>query len=278
MILYLLLGDVVVDAALAGKRLSYAGKKETGRKIERIYDTWDFETLASIAAQGGVLPSNFGPFVQPGSYGEVHSPQRDAYIDAVIGYVNNNRKREELEQRWLAELAKPEPEHPGFGTLHPYDEAMFGLATMKSDKALAPLVNIAAERVFKDNAHRHFATKALGMLGNPAAIPDLILLVYHFNMNTRWESQVSLVRLTGQNFGTDAKAWGEWYNANRENLLAGTSAQEGAGVPAKLREFDATPVDWTCGQDFPELRKWSDPKVQEESDRQQFGGASSGLN
>jgi len=78
-------------------------------------------------------------------------------------------------------------------------------------------------------------------------------------MNTRWDAQVALVRLTGQNFGTDAQAWGEWYMANRDKL--------GADLPA----FDATRVDWTFGSTNPEMQRWSDPAVQEESDARQFG-------
>jgi hypothetical protein len=163
-----------------------------------------------------------------------------------------------FERRWLAELEKPEPGHPGFSTLSKYDEAIFGLATIKSDKALKPLVKIAAERVFKDNAHRHTATKALGVLGDPAAVPELIPLLYHFNFNTRLDAQISLVRLTGQNFGRDAKAWGEWYEAYRKEL--------GKDLP----KFDATPVDWTCGSDNAEIKQWSDPKVQEEQDNRWF--------
>ncbi|MCL2004693.1 MAG: hypothetical protein FWG73_00885, partial [Planctomycetaceae bacterium] len=166
-----------------------------------------------------------------------------------------------FERRWLAELEKPEPGWAS-GSLGRYDEAILGLAMIKSDKALQPLVKIAAEKVVKDNAHRHYATKALGMLGNPAAIPELIPLVYHYNMNTRWEAQVSLVRLTGQNFGTDAQAWGEWYTENRDNF------------GENLLVFDATPVDWTFGSDNAELRHWSDPKVQEEFDNQRFGQSS----
>ncbi|MCL2005144.1 MAG: HEAT repeat domain-containing protein [Planctomycetaceae bacterium] len=167
--------------------------------------------------------------------------------------------RDAFEQRWLEELAKPEPGHPGFNRVTPYMEAILGLAMIKSDKALQPLVKIAAEKVIKDNAHRHYATKALGMLGNPAAIPELIPLVYHFNMNTRLDAQVSLVRLTGQNFGNDAQAWGEWYMENRDKL--------GENLP----EFDATPVDWTLGSNNSELRRWSDLKAQEEFDNRHFG-------
>ncbi|MCL2303725.1 MAG: M48 family metalloprotease, partial [Planctomycetaceae bacterium] len=162
-------------------------------------------------------------------------------------------KRAEFEAKWVKLLEGPEPGYPGM-ELTPYVEAIFGLATIKSDKATPLLVKIAAERVVKDNAHRHYATKALGELGDKAAIPELIPLVYHFNMNTRWDAQVSLVRLTGENFGVDAKAWGEWYNANRAKL--------GKNLPP----FDSTPVDWTCGSDDGELKKWADPKFQKEMD------------
>jgi len=89
----------------------------------------------------------------------------------------------------------------------------------------------------------------------------LIPLVYHFNFNTRWEAQVSLVRLTGQNFGGDAKAWGEWYTANRNEL--------GKDLP----EFDSAPVDWSCGSNDQELRRYCDPAVQEESDNRWFDNA-----
>ncbi|MCL2623119.1 MAG: HEAT repeat domain-containing protein, partial [Planctomycetaceae bacterium] len=167
-------------------------------------------------------------------------------------------KRDEFEAKWVKLLEGTEPGHPGFEKLHPYDEAIIGLATIKSDKAAMLLVTIAAERVLKDNAHRHYATKALGMLGDPSVVPDVIPLLYHFNMNTRWDAQIALVRLTGQNFGRDAEAWGKWYNENRETL--------GRNLPA----FDPAPVDWTCGSNDAQLQLYSTPEKQAEVDRQ-FG-------
>ena len=158
--------------------------------------------------------------------------------------------------KWVRVLEGPEPGFPGRTVLSTYDEAIFGLAIHKSDKAAKLLVKIAGERVIKDNAHRYFATKALGMLGDPSVIPDLIPLLYHYNIDCRFGAQISLVQLTGQNFGRDAKAWGEWYEANREKL--------GKDLP----KFDATPVDWTCGSDNAEIKQWSDPKFQEEQDKQ----------
>ena len=167
-------------------------------------------------------------------------------------------KRDEFEAKWVKLLEAAEPGYSLFGKYSSYVEAIFGLATIKSDKAAELLVKIAAERVVKDNGHRHFATKALGMLGDAAAIPEIIPLLYHFNMNTRWEAQIALVRLTGQNFGRDADAWGKWYNDNRATL--------GRNLPA----FDPAPVDWTCGLDNAELKLYSTPEKQAEVDRQ-FG-------
>lgn len=151
-------------------------------------------------------------------------------------------KRDDFETKWLTLLEGKEPGNPGRNRPHPYDEAIYGLATIKSAKALPLLVKIAAERVMKDNAHRHYATKALGILGDKSAIPALIPLLYHSNLNTHWNAQISLVQLSGENFGRDATAWGDWYNANRQHL--------GANLPA----FDPSPVDWSCGSADQELK------------------------
>jgi len=199
-------------------------------------------------------------------YGKLDEKQKKyvQWDENHFAYVYNLKNydvgddRDEFEKRWVDELDKPEPGHPGTGTLSRYDEAIIGLATITSDKALKPLLKIAAEQVIKDNAHRHFATKALGILGDPAAIPELIPLVYHFNFNTRWEAQVSLVRLTGQNFGSDVKAWGEWYAANQEEL--------GQDLP----KFDPTPVDWSCGNSDPQLQYYCSPAGREEIDARFF--------
>jgi len=171
-------------------------------------------------------------------------------------------KRDEFEAEWLKLLEGEEPGNPGHNRPHPYDQAIYGLATIKSAKAAPLLVKIAAERVVKDNAHRHYAVKALGILGDKAAIPALIPLLYHYNFNTRWNAQIALVQLTGQNFGRDAEAWGKWYNANRQHL--------GANLPA----FDPTPVDWSCGSADQKLKSWCDPKVQIEADEKMLGRSS----
>lgn len=159
-----------------------------------------------------------------------------------------------LEKKWIERLEGEEPVRTEYNGTDGFTKAIVGLTMLKSPKAKELLANIAGERVLKDNAYRHTATKMLGELGDPAAIPDLIPLVYHFNFNTRADAQISLVRLTGQNFGNDAAAWGKWYNDHRGKL------------GKDLSEFDPTTVDWSCGENDAEIRFYSDPKNQKDMD------------
>jgi hypothetical protein len=193
-----------------------------------------------------------------------------AYAYEPKNYEVGDDDRAAIEKRWVRQLEGTEPGFPGRGTLSTYDEAILGLATIKSERAAELLLKIAAEKVVKDNAHRHYATKALGMLGDVSVAPELIPLIYHYNFNTRWDAQVALVRLTGQNFGADAEAWGKWYGENREKL----AKKSGKELPV----FDTTPVDWTCGDTDKELQKWSKPEEQKKSDEQFFANQSGASN
>jgi hypothetical protein len=56
------------------------------------------------------------------------------------------------------------------------------------------------------------AIRVLGIMGDKASVPELIHLVYHGNVNTRWWAQITLVLLTGKNFGRDWDAWGKWWD------------------------------------------------------------------
>jgi RNA polymerase sigma-70 factor (ECF subfamily) len=93
-----------------------------------------------------------------------------------------------------------------------YYQAINSLTAMRSAKALPRLREIASERVDRNNRDRWMAIRALGMIGDKADVPDLIHLVYHGNVNTRWWAQISLVRITGKNFAKDWNAWGKWWN------------------------------------------------------------------
>ena len=97
-----------------------------------------------------------------------------------------------------------------------YYTAINTLGALGATNALPKLRELAFERVDKNNRDRWMSVRVLGIMGDRESIPDLIHLVYHGNPNTHWWSQIALVQLTGQNFGTDWAAWGEWWNASGE--------------------------------------------------------------
>jgi hypothetical protein len=106
---------------------------------------------------------------------------------------------------------------------------------LRSTSALPRLRAIAFERVDRNNRDRWMCVRALGLIGDKAAVPDLIHLVYHGNVNTRWWAQISLVRITGKNFGKDRNAWGKWWNDQK-------------GEPAYKPEI----IRWWNGQTEPD--------------------------
>jgi hypothetical protein len=63
------------------------------------------------------------------------------------------------------------------------------------------------------NRSRWMAVRALGSIGDKTVVPDLTHLLYRDNTFIRGWAQIALVQLTGQNFGPDWKAWGNWWNA-----------------------------------------------------------------
>ena len=123
--------------------------------------------------------------------------------------------------------------------------AINGLAELRSGKAVPALLKLAADRREKDNRDRWMAVRALGLIGDKSVVPDLVHLTYHYNQNTRFWAQISLVRLTGQNFERDVDAWRKWW----------TSAGNKPPIPEKT-------VAWTWRGD------WADPVAQEKSDKE----------
>jgi uncharacterized protein (TIGR03435 family) len=120
------------------------------------------------------------------------------------GWSNNDRAG--LERRLIDTLKGPRSDE--------YYQAINTLAALRSANALPVLREIAFDRREKDNRDRWMSVRALGLLGDKQSAPEMIHLLYHYNVNTRWWAQISLVRLTDQNFGKDWKAWGSWWNSH----------------------------------------------------------------
>lgn len=112
--------------------------------------------------------------------------------------------RDALRDRCLRALGGPQNQE--------YLEAINTLGALGDRKAVKPLLAIATDRVGDDCRDNWMAARALGMIGDPSAIPDLIHLTYHTNLNTHLWAQISLVRMTGLNLGADYMKWGAWWN------------------------------------------------------------------
>ncbi len=97
------------------------------------------------------------------------------------------------------------------------------MASVLRDKRFLPgLLKTAAydELCDYDCCPKWMAVAALARMGDESAVPVLVPLVDHGNLNTRMWARAVLVRLTGQTFDQDKKAWGDWWNAqNKEPKL-----------------------------------------------------------
>ena len=136
------------------------------------------------------------------------------------------KERADLETRLLDTLKGPQTRE--------YYQAINTLAALRSTKGLPALRAIAFDRRDKDNRDRWMAIRALGIIGDKISVPELIHLVYHGNVNTRWWAQIALVQLNAQNFGNNWAAWGQWWT-------------ESGGQPA----FNPDIIRWWGGQAEP---------------------------
>ena len=149
------------------------------------------------------------------------------------------REKAAEEEKWLKELSNPSE---NFRVT-----AISALTALNSKKAVPGLLQIASERREKGNRDRWMACRALGIVGDVSVVPDLVQVTYHYNRDTRLWAQISLVRLTGKNFGRDVAAWSRWWD-------------EQGGKPPVAEET----VAWATKPGNPQV---PDPKVMDELDR-----------
>lgn len=164
--------------------------------------------------------------------------------------------KNELGQYWEKQLQELLNDHNTGGGYGQEDrkkwQSINVLANLEYQPAVNEILQVATENVAKDNRERWMAVRALGILGDDSVVPDLIHLIYHYNMNTRLWAQISLVQITGQNFGYDWQAWCEWWNQNHQDS-----------------KCSLQPVEWELPPNADS--KWSDPDFQKQNDLQQLG-------
>lgn len=68
------------------------------------------------------------------------------------------------------------------------------------------------------------AISALARQGDERAVPILVPLVDHGNLNTRMWAQAALARITGQAFHDNKQAWADWWNGAGKQPALGPDA------------------------------------------------------
>ena len=196
----------------------------------------------------------------------LHASAQTATADKNTALLNDKQRRVEqwtmrqfrsfFDNRTFAGWSKAERdtlESKALDTLNgphsrEYYQALNTLGALRSTNGFKRLLAIATDRADKDNRDRWMAIRALGQFGDQSIVPELIPLVYHGNVNTRWWAQIALVRLTGTNFGGGWRAWAVWWNARGGKPAVATNdfvrwvKQPGwetmAEVEAKIQEGD----------------------------------------
>jgi hypothetical protein len=209
-------------------------------KAKALFDEIKAEYADAIDHQGNFLVNS----IEVGGFEKLlNADQRTVsnYINHKFARFADERNfdswsagdRKSLEKRMLDTLNGPPADD--------YFQAINTLAALHSTNALPHLRKLAFEhrdtlvKLEKSNRPRWMAIRALGVMGDKLAVPGMIHLLYHNNSYVRWSAQIALVRLTGQNFGSDWRAWGKWVSSQR-------------GYPP----FNPEPVRWWRGQAEPD--------------------------
>jgi hypothetical protein len=117
------------------------------------------------------------------------------------------------------------------------------LAALRSSDALPQLRRLAfdpaakTQRTELSNRARWMSARALGSMGDQLSTPRLMHLLYHNNSYVRWMAQVTLVRLTGTNFGGNWQQWVDWWKQSKGQPTFDTATVQWATDQADLDEL-----------------------------------------
>ena len=141
---------------------------------------------------------------------------RDLHEELFKGFYGQNwlqdltpRQRAAAEAEKLAQLSNSD--------INARISAINTLAVLESKKAVPGLLKIATTRGHRDSRDSWMAIRALGFIGDRSAVPDLVHLTYHFDRNVKSWAQISLVRITGENFADDLANWIYWWRQQGGN-------------------------------------------------------------
>jgi hypothetical protein len=107
-------------------------------------------------------------------------------------------KKDEIIKRWIVDAQSSD--------LKKRTRAIAALGNVAAKDAVEVLISITKEPM-SNNLPKWMAVRALGRIGDKAAVPALIELVDHDDWNTRVYAKVSLAEITGVYFGDNKEKW-----------------------------------------------------------------------
>ncbi|HSW44833.1 MAG TPA: HEAT repeat domain-containing protein [Phycisphaerae bacterium] len=88
--------------------------------------------------------------------------------------------------------------------------AIAALGNIRCEGAVAALIAVAEEPM-SNNRPKWMAVRGLGRIGDKAAVPTLIELIDHGNLNVKVYSRLALAQITGQYLGDSKEKWRSWW-------------------------------------------------------------------
>lgn len=113
----------------------------------------------------------------------------------------SENEKEEMIKQWMADATSNNPEKAIIATA-----ALGNVAARES----VDLLISTGQRPKWGNRQRWMAVRALGRIGDMAAVPLLINLLDHYNSDTRLYAKVALAEITGIYFGDSKEKWSDW--------------------------------------------------------------------
>lgn len=114
-------------------------------------------------------------------------------------------------------------------------DALAHASVFKDERLLPGLMKVAAyhrDDQDYDCRPKWMAVAALARQGDERAVPILVPLVDHGNLNTRMWAQAALTRITGQAFHDNKQAWADWWNGAGKQPQLGPDAVKPWTPPA----------------------------------------------
>ncbi|HOB73013.1 MAG TPA: HEAT repeat domain-containing protein [Phycisphaerae bacterium] len=159
---------------------------------------------------------------ESGAFGELFRSGKEA---EKVYMAAPEAEKHTLFQQWIRELDSSDAPTRS--------RAIIALGLIRHRQAVRPLIAIIKEPT-QNNQFRWLAVRALGQIGDSAAVPVLIDLIDHHNWNTQVCAKVALAEITGVYFGQDKDKWRAWW---KERSTAGRSGGNGRNplAPAIVR-------------------------------------------